>query len=273
MSVIKPPFRYFGSKWRLAAWIVDQLPPHVCFVEPFGGSAAVLLSKPVSEHETYNDLNGDVVRFFRVLRERPEELAHAIRYTPWSREEHRLSFEPAADDLEAARRFYIRAWQTRGGYWRTGQSAWRYQVGPGTWSSSPRRWRAHLSQFAMLAERLAAVQIECKPALEVMARYDAPTTRHSLDPPYVPETRSARWEYEHEFGAADHEDLLEAVLELEGMVVLSGYPSEQYDDALRGWRRLEATSRTQAGRERTEVLWLSPSCDAAPRQLRLEVGA
>src|SRR5262245_50804810 len=113
--------RFYGGKWRLAPWIVAHLPPHTCYVEPFGGAASVLLRKPPSRYEVYNDLDGAVVGFFRVLRERPADLIRAIQCTPFARAEVDLACVPvppevdAVDDLERARRLYVRAWQGRHG--------------------------------------------------------------------------------------------------------------------------------------------------------------
>ncbi|RPI64507.1 MAG: DNA adenine methylase, partial [Planctomycetaceae bacterium] len=130
-TITRPALRYFGGKFRLSTrWIIPQFPPHTCYVEPFGGAMGVLLNKVPAMFEVYNDLDGEVVNFFRMLRERPNELIRAIELTPYSRMEQVLSFNPTegVDDLERARRLYVRCWQSHGGgrtQWRTG---WRYQV-------------------------------------------------------------------------------------------------------------------------------------------------
>ena len=120
--VTRPPIRYHGGKFRIASWVISHFPAHECYVEPFGGGAGVLLQKTPAPFEVLNDLDGEVVNFFRVLRERPGELVRVIQLTPWSREEQRLSFEPASDPLERARRFYVRSWQTHGGPGRSGKA-------------------------------------------------------------------------------------------------------------------------------------------------------
>lgn len=122
---MKPPFTYFGGKTRIAGQIAALLPAHEHYVEPFAGSLAVLLAKPPSMMETVSDLDGDLMNFWRVLRDRPHDLERACALTPHSRAEHQGSYEPAADDLERARRIWIRLTQGRSGqhHLRTG---WRY---------------------------------------------------------------------------------------------------------------------------------------------------
>jgi DNA adenine methylase len=259
---MKAPIRYFGSKWRLAPWIVQQLPPHVCYVEPFGGSAAVLLTKPPSPNEVYNDINSGLVSFFRVLRERPHELAEAVALTPYSREEHALSYEPSTDDLEVARRFAVQSWQTIGGIKAAVQGrGWRYSIASISWATAPQVWSRVPQRLLEAADRLKMVMIDHDDWRTVLQRYDSPTTLFYLDPPYLSSTRvgGSRATYQHELEDADHEDLLRAALEVSGMVVISGYPSEQYDNALHGWTRLEVAGRSQSNAATTEVLWLSPA--------------
>ena len=270
---IKAPLRYFGSKWRLADWIVRQLPEHTCYVEPFGGSAAVLLTKPKAEHEVYNDVSGDLVHFWRILRERTGELAGAIARTPYSREEHLLAFEPCDEDLERARRFAVRSWQTIGGVKRASQGrGWRYSIASHNWSCPTAVWQKVPERIIAAADRMKGVYIERGSWREVTERFDAPTTLHYWDPPYVLTSRSKnRDTYEDEFTDDDHQGLLDLALEVEGMVVISGYPSELYDDALQGWKRLETGGRSQSNASTTEVLWLSPN--SASPQLPLFAGA
>ena len=255
----RPHIRYFGSKWRIAEWIVGSLPEHTCYVEVFGGSGAVLLSKRPAATDVYNDLDGDVVHLFRVMREHGEALARAVALTPYSREEHALSFEPTPDPLERARRFVVRSWQTRGGYRRTGRSSWWYQRGIGRCNAPALTWTRVPDRLSIVAERLARVHIECVDWREIIRRYDAPDTLFYADPPYLQTTRVARYEYSHEMAEADHVELLDALAQVEGLVVLSGYPSQLYDDALSEWQCLTTTSRAQAGGTRTECLWLSPN--------------
>ncbi len=146
---MKPVVRMYGAKWRLAPWIVKHFPPHHVYVEAFGGSAAVLLSKEPSPVEVYNDLDGEVVNFFRVLREQPEDLARAIAFTPYARSELDTAWEPTADPLEAARRFAVRSWMTIGGPTTRWKSGFRFRKG--------RRMAVLLRWWQEMPERLAAV--------------------------------------------------------------------------------------------------------------------
>ncbi len=268
-----PPLaRYYGTKWRLAEWIISHFPPHECYVEPFGGAAAVLLQRhPPASVEVYNDLDSQVVNFFRVLREHPEALVRAIELTPWSREEYELAFEPTDEPLEQARRFVLRAWQTRGGpstRWRSGWRAQRTTRHAGKsyvldWLDVPERLRAIVS-------RLRCVQIEHAPALEVIARYDGPETLFYVDPPYLKTTRST-WKsggYRCEMTVEEHRELAEALHAIQGMALVSGYLTGEYQEWYADWQRVSTPARTQ-GKSALEYLWLSPQVQQRAIQRRL----
>ena len=264
----RPALRYHGGKFRLAPWNLSHFPTHNHYVEVFGGGASVLLCKPPSKIETYNDIDHAVVTFFRVLRECPNELIRVLELTPWSREELKLSRRPADDELETARRLFVGAWQGRGkatAQWSTG---WRYEVLP------IRGVRAYAdaieatANLRLVAERLRRVQIECDDWRNVLARYDSPATLFYLDPPYLASVRSDRWHnkaYRHEMTDGDHRDLSGLLAGIEGMAVVSGYPSMLYDELYAGWVRF--MKRTQADIGATvECLWVSPSASAQAKQ-------
>jgi DNA adenine methylase len=269
-----PALRYYGGKWRLAPWIIEHFPMHSaveCYVEPYCGASSVLLCKTASPIEVLNDLDGHVVNFFRVLRERTDDLIRAIRFTPFSRREYRRAWGPmeGLSPLEQARRYYVRSWQARGGG-RTGTpSGWRFQRTRAQGNIAPEAWN-RWEHLVAVAKRLKGVFIECDEALDVIERYDAPGTLFYLDPPYLPTLRgNGRRAYRCEVDRAYHRRLLEAVRGLEGMVVLSGYPSPLYDEKLTGWERVERTVRTTDNGKATEALWLSPAVVANQRQMRL----
>jgi DNA adenine methylase len=257
----RPALRYHGGKWRLAPWIIAQFPPHICYVEPFGGGGSVLLSKPPSYLEVYNDLDSEVVNFFRILRERPAEFIRAITLTPFARSELRLAYEPTADDFERARRFYIRSWQGYGGpcaQWKTG---WRFQVQASRGQRSIDDWH-DVERLRAVVERLRLVQIECDEALTVIRHYDAPTTLFYLDPPYPAGTRSAKWSrraYAHEMADSDHRHLAEVLHEIQGMAIISSYQSPLYDELYRGWAQVSKNSQTDRATTAVEHLWISPA--------------
>jgi DNA adenine methylase len=258
--VMKPPLKYFGSKWSIAPWIVERFPAHTCFVDLFGGSAAVLLQKPPSRVEVYNDLDQEVVNFFAVLREHGEELARQVSLTPFSRIEHQLSFEPGASAIERARRFVVRSWQTRGGYRRTGATSWWY-VRAGEATPPATRWLAVPDRLIEAGSRLRGVHLECDDWQNVVQRFDAIDTLFYVDPPYLGITRSARYEYRHEMSkTCEHQQLIDVLSSVRGLVALSGYRSDLYDAALLDWRRFDTQSISQSGGAKNECLWLSPRC-------------
>lgn len=232
---MRPPFRYYGSKVRMAKLIISLMPAHRVYVEPFAGSLSVLFAKDPVAHEVVNDLNSDVVRFLRVLRDHPAELARLCRLTPHSRAEFELASQPQGggdvSELELARRFWVRVNQGFNGL----------QVRAG-WSSSITQNTNRAVTVARVAdrllecaERLRGVTIECRPAVDVIGRYGVAGAVLYLDPPYLESTRSARakrpaGDYVHEMSDADHEALAEALHRTPATVLLSGYRSSFYDE-------------------------------------------
>lgn len=260
-TIDRPAIRYYGGKWRLADWIISQFPPHTCYVEPFAGGASVLLQKQPARFEVLNDLAQDVVNFFEVLRTMPDALIRAIELTPYSRAELRKARFPTADNLEAARRFYVRCWQSFGSGMGTSSTGWRYQIGTsdtsrasaiGSWNDTDHLWA--------VARRLKQVQIECDAADKVITRFDSTETLFYLDPPYVHSTRyhsSKSKGYAFEMSNDDHTQLAALARSVEGMVIISGYPSPLYDDLYSGWACISRESLDLNGKLQTECLWLS----------------
>lgn len=246
--------RYHGGKVRIAERIVSLFPRHDCYVEPFGGGAAVLLAKPRSRLEVYNDLDGDMVALFRVLRDRPSDLASAVALTPFAREEHQTSYQVAQDDLERARRVLVRSHFGHGSsgvHRATGFRAAGLRAG----SLPVHGWAGLPKAITATAERMRGVVIENRPAAQVIAAHDGPGTVIYADPPYLPETRGPGRDYRHEMTREDHVSLLSALAGTKGRVVLSGYASPLYDDALSGWRRVEIKAMADRAIPRVEVIW------------------
>lgn len=259
---------YPGSKWSMAEWIISHMPEHETYLEPFFGSGAVLFSKERSQLETVNDIDGDIVILFRVIRERPDELAHAIRWTPHSREEYYLSYEDASDELERARRLIVRLWQGRGGK-TAHRTGWRSMIeanGP----LPGKEWLRFPEKVAVVAERLKGVQIENQHTLELLPRYRRPNVLIYADPPYVLATRTTS-SYRYEMTEADHAELLDALDQHPGPVLLSGYAHPLYDDRLRHWRRETKKAKAEAGAAREEVLWINPVAASQVGQLVLNL--
>lgn len=260
MTPTRPILRWHGGKWLLAPWIIDHFPPHEAYVEPFGGGASVLLRKPMSRLEIYNDLDGEVVNLFRVLRSNSDVLCEAIRLTPFAREEFSEAYEATDDEIERARRMLVRshmgfgsnAVHRRSGFRAAGLRAGVLPVH--NWSDMP-------DVIRVVGERFRSVVIENREAMKVMAANDSCDVLHYVDPPYVFDTRGDKGkDYAHELSDDDHSELLTFLRGLSGMVVLSGYPSDFYDEILTGWYRVNKIALADGARERTEVLWLNPSC-------------
>lgn len=278
MNVKSPALRYHGAKFRLAKWVMQFFPPHSCYVEPYGGAAGVLLQKPRSEVEVYNDLDGDVVNFFMVLRDplSRRELIQACIQTPYARDEFDLAWEPTNDRVERARRLAVRAQMGFGSAGATkGKTGFRIDTRR-KYGTCQQLWSEYPEAIRAAGERFAGVMIENRTALEVMAQHDATETLFFVDPPYMHETRvlgsGKAGYYRHEMTDAEHDELLTHLRGLSGAVVLSGYATDLYADRLSDWTHFETTSRISAGRGtaiRVENAWLNPTCVA---QLDLRTG-
>ncbi len=277
--VTNPPLRYHGGKWRTAAQIIEHFPLHRVYVEPFGGGASVLLQKPRAKMEVYNDLDGQVVNIFAVLRdpELRERLTEQVTLTPFAREEFDLSYEPSDDPVEQARRMIARGFMgmstrgTSGGH-RTG---FRYSDTAG--STAERIWARYPDRIAAIGERMTGVVIENAPAIEIIDRMDrkddGPETLYYEDPPYLHSVRQAgshwRRAYRYEMSDEDHIALAERNHRVRGMVIVSGYRSELYDELYHDYTRVEFTARIEGAQTRTECLWLCPRSAEHPMRLAL----
>ena len=252
---MRPALRYMGSKLKLAPWVMSFFPPHWTYCEPFGGGAGVLLSKPKSRLEVYNDLNGEVVNFFRVLRDQPDALIQKLRFTPYARSEHILAYEPAEDAVEQARRTAVKTWLSIGaaGLLRSSSSAAGFR------RSRPHSTHMESSDFVHgvdrlheAAERLRDVIVENKDAMNLFDHYDSPDTLFYCDPPYLADCQQ---EYAC---SVDQELLLAKLKSLQGFVVLSGYASALYEKELSGWHVEKRPHKAFWNKDSIECLWLSP---------------
>lgn len=269
-------------------------PDHRIYVEPFGGAGSVLLRKPRVYAEVYNDLDDIVVSLFRVLRDdsKADRLINALRLTPFARLEFNEALEAAEDDVERARHLIVRAFMGFGSDAHSAspvaeKTAFKTFTRPDDYRSTGFRansnrsgttpahdWENYPDALPAIVDRLRGVIIEQRPAIDVMKQHDGPATLHYVDPPYLPETRSPANKYDlkhrmyrHELSVDDHRELLEFLKTLDGFVILSGYPSSLYDEALPDWRRVTTAAYADGARERTEVLWINPACaDALDRR-------
>lgn len=255
-------FKYPGSKWAIAQWVVDHFPDgyeRMIYLEPFAGSLAVFFNKAPSSVEVINDIDSDVVNLFRVLRERPEDMERMILLTPFSREEYDLAFEATEDPLEKARRFLVRANMGIGSR-RCGKTGWHCRVSkdPG---GSVVKWSTMLRQIEPAASRLRGtptnlVHIENCNAIELIKRFNKPEVLMYLDPPYLRKVRKSGALYQQEMDEASHSQLLETISGSSAKIILSGYDSELYNTYLHGWHKDRTSAKAFVG-DTTETIWMN----------------
>jgi len=258
-------FGWYGGKFNHLAWLLPLLPRCHHYCEPFGGSAAVLLNREPSPVETYNDIDGEVVNFFSVLRDQKDKLLEAIGLTPFSREEYYLALPSNGQELsklERARRFFIRARQSRTGLAQTasiGRWANCRNTSRAGMAGAVSRWLGSVETLPDIALRLARVQIENRPAIEVIKLYDSPDTLFYCDPPYVHETRGDDKAYGFEMDEDAHRELAEALRICRGKAAISGYRCNIMDELYEGWRRYDAPPRTchSVKEMRQEAVWMN----------------
>lgn len=269
----RPVLRWLGGKWRLAPQIIAHMPPHRIYVEPFGGGGSVLLRKPRAYNETYNDLDGEVVNLFRVLRSSDApELLRQLALTPYSEEEYEAAREICEEPVERARRALVRSHLAHGtGGARIDRPTGFRSDGVSGTTNVAGEWATFPEALLAVIARLQGVAIRQAPALELIERFDSPNVLFYLDPPYLPATRSTKSRkpgekyhtYAHEMTDADHVELLDRIARSSAMILLSGYPDARYDTALSSWSRFEMSARAHRNSPRTEVLWVNPAAASA----------
>jgi len=261
----KIAFGWYGGKSSHLSWLLPLLPATNHYCEPFGGSAAVLINREPSPVETYNDVDGEMVNFFRVLRDHRDELIEVIALTPFSREEFVEAIcEPVEglSDLERARRFYIRARQARTGLAQT--------ASPGRWatcrntssrgmSGAVSRWLGSPQDLVKVAGRLIRVQIDHRPAIDVIRAYDSPDTLFYCDPPYPHESRGDSKAYSFEMTNEEHIAFANVLHDVQGKVAVSGYHCDLMDQLYGDWNCIDADPRLchSVKEMRQEALWVN----------------
>lgn len=256
-------FGWYGGKYNHLNWLLPLLPEATHYCEPFGGSAAVLLNRKPSPVETYNDIDGEVVNFFRVLRDRQEELVKAIGLTPFSREELRIAVEESTEnlsELERARRFFVRARQVRTGLAQTasvGRWAHCKLTSRAGMAGAVSRWLGSVEGLSEIVQRLLRVQIENAIAERVIQQYDSEETLFYCDPPYPHDSRGDANAYRHEMTDEEHRQLARLLKKVKGKVALSGYHCNLLDELYRDWNYVEAPAKQclSVKQPRIEVLW------------------
>lgn len=249
--------KYPGSKWSIARWIIDFFPEHHSYLEPFFGSGAVLFNKPRSNIETVNDLDNNVVNLFEWIRNDPERLAHEIYWTPYARQVYEDAFAAVPEDsLQKAVNFYIRL-NMGHGFRTTGEKVgWKNDVQGRERAYAAADWANLPDKIMQAAERLRGVQIENRPVVELIERFNYPNVLVYGDPPYVLGTRHGK-QYRCEMEDIEQNDLLDVLLVHKGPVLLSGYDNDLYNDRLKEWHREETSCYSQIGNKTKEVLWMN----------------
>ncbi|KPL06548.1 DNA methyltransferase [candidate division BRC1 bacterium SM23_51] len=258
-------FGWYGGKFSHLNWLLPLLPPAHHYCEPFGGSAAVLLNREPSPVETFNDIDGELVNFFRVLRDQTDDLIRAIALTPFSRRELEIAVSGETDglsDLERARRFFVRARQVRTGLAQTasvGRWATCKNTSRSGMAGAVSRWLGSAEGLSDIAQRLLRVQIENRPALEVIEMYDGKNTLFYCDPPYPHESRGDSKAYGYEMTEQDHIELARVLRNVKAKVALSGYRCELSDGLYKTWRRVLAPVKNchSVKKPRMEAVWMN----------------
>lgn len=253
---MKAVLKYPGAKWKIAKWIVENIPEHHIYVEPYFGSGAIFFNKAPCYNEILNDLDDDVYIFFKVLRENGEELVRQINATPYSRTEYEKAYKTSGDvdDLEKARVFAVKCCQGfgAGNRYKNG-----FRRGIGATSPNPAKAWKELPESLLLAmERIKNAQIEKKDAIELIKSLKGKNTFIYVDPPYMQGLRKG-YLYNKEMSNFEHVELLKALCESSCKIMLSGYDSEIYNRTLKGWIRLEKSTTAECSVRRLEVIWMN----------------
>lgn len=260
-NILRPVMRYHGGKWKLGPWIISHFPEHQVYVEPYGGAASVLMQKPRSYAEVYNDLDSEIVNVFRVLRDSSAavELERLIRLTPFSHDEFDCSYIPNENPIEQARRTIFRTFAGYGSDGHTNQTGFRHNT-TRAHSIPAHDWACYPDNIRMFCERLQGVVIENMAADRVILAHDSQETLHYIDPPYVKASRSDDGDdYRFEMNDDQHSELAKLLHNVSGMVILSGYRCELYDDLYHDWKSETKSAWASGAKERTETLWCSPN--------------
>ncbi|MDT0112402.1 DNA adenine methylase [Listeria booriae] len=262
---MKRILNYPGSKWNMAKWIIDHMPKHEVYLEPFFGSGAVFFNKERAKIETINDIDSRIVNLFQVIRDEPEALCRAIEFTLLSREEHQSSFVDEGDSIERARRFLVRCWQSIGAK-TSDRTGWRSSIDPK--GAKYQEWSTLSQRISPITERLKNTQIEHQSACDLIQRYNRENVLIYVDPPYPLQTRSKR-HYAHEMTTQDHQDLLEVLCDHNGPVIVSSYDNAQYNSVLQGWHKEALVVTAERGTKKKETIYINPAAATYTNQLNL----
>jgi DNA adenine methylase len=261
---IRPPVKWPGGKRYLAKHIISHFPSHRIYLEVFGGGASVLLNKKPVDVETYNDLDQRITRFFRILRDQGDRFTEKARLIPYSQVEFQAAatYPLGASELDMALCDFVRWRQSFGGK----GGSWSFTTGRarGGMAGDVNGWWTAIEQLPQVIDRIRRVQIICQSAFEAIPRFDHSEGLIYCDPPYVHSTRqeNSRKTYHAEMSDDEHRKLSQLLNRCKAKVIVSGYPSELYEELYHGWKTVEfdianhAAGGREKGRER-ECLWMN----------------
>lgn len=253
---IKSPINWFGGKYYMKDTIISLFPEHKTYVEGFGGAGHIIFAKQPSEVDVYNDINEGLYLFFKLLRQEntKDKLISAIQLTPYSREEFyncRDTYkESNIDDIEKARRFYIRTMQS----FSSIGTAWSYSKNKSRrgMSQAVSKYLGNVDDNMLsLIDRLREIQVEHLDVIDLLDKYDSDDTLFYLDPPYIAETRTNANVYDKEMPIDKHKELIQKICNVKGKVILSGYDNPIYEELLNnGWSKINIGLYANRNREK-----------------------
>lgn len=283
MAISRPIVRYYGGKWKTAPEIIKHFPSHHVYVEPFGGAASILLRKPPSKVEVYNDLNDEMVNLFEVLRDPGTnlKLRQLLALTPYSRTEFQRCYEPTKDKLEQARRTLVLYSMSFNSSKVANRDRNTFRTNSTGHHRLPIAFQAHNASLDEYVDRLRTLIIENRDYKTICKSHDSKRTLIYMDPPYPAQTRTDKLSnYKHEMlSMDDHHELFKFANSLKSMVIISSYDSPEYRDWFRaaGWKMISFKAVTGASKtgscHRDEVIWLNPFVQENQRQLSIELQA
>lgn len=263
--------KYPGGKGNIVGELVKLVPGHKTYLEPFFGAGTLFFTKEPSKIETINDIDGDIVNLFSVIQNNPKELAARVLVTPYSRDIYNNANKPkrGKSDIDRAIDLLVRCWMGFGSRGASCKVGFKTDVAGRESMYALWDWYKLPERVIEAAERLRKVQIENRPAVDLVRAYNNKDTFMYLDPPYLFETRrrSCGNQYTHEMTDKDHEELLNIILQSKANIMISGYDSKLYNNKLRKWRKRTFSSCASMGAPRREVIWMNYDDN---RQMTLE---
>lgn len=235
VTKVRSPLIWFGGKGKVAQLIINYMPPHRSYIEPFGGAAHVIAQKPRAPHEVYNDIDGDLVNFIMIARDQPEKLCRACETLPYSRELYeRWKSEPMPSDPfdRAVRFFYLnRSGIAKGNGPGTYKTGWRHST---QFTQNPAvGYQSACKLISSFSERMKGVMIEHDDFRRVIEKYDSTDTLFYVDPPYIGREKY----YAGGFTEKDHRELAEILNNIKGKAIVSYYDDPLLTELYPNWRR------------------------------------